>query len=282
MKLILAAVICVSLSGCATQIKNARTENVKVSGNCGMCETMIEEVGNIKKIASVDWDQTTKMAKIIYDTTKTSQDEILKRISLAGYDNEKYLAPDAAYAELHGCCKYEREFKPGTKVEPSTETVEDHSTHNNDTDNPAEVTSQLKPLFDTYFALKDALVQTNGTIAAAKAKELVDAISAVNMGAMPVEEHNAFMKVMKNLIFDAEHIAETKDPEHQRGHFATLSKNMYTLVKFLDSESPLYYQHCPMYDDGKGANWLSKESSIKNPYYGSKMLSCGKTVETIK
>jgi hypothetical protein len=37
-----------------------------------------------------------------------------------------------------------------------------------------------------------------------------------------------------------------------------------------------------MYNDGKGANWLSKESAIKNPYYGSQMLSCGKTVETIK
>jgi hypothetical protein len=30
------------------------------------------------------------------------------------------------------------------------------------------------------------------------------------------------------------------------------------------------------------ANWLSKENTVKNPYYGSQMLSCGKTVETIK
>jgi len=37
-----------------------------------------------------------------------------------------------------------------------------------------------------------------------------------------------------------------------------------------------------MDNDGKGANWLSKESSIKNPYYGSKMMRCGSTVETIK
>jgi hypothetical protein len=37
-----------------------------------------------------------------------------------------------------------------------------------------------------------------------------------------------------------------------------------------------------MFNDGKGANWLSKENAIKNPYYGSSMLSCGKTTETIK
>jgi hypothetical protein len=30
------------------------------------------------------------------------------------------------------------------------------------------------------------------------------------------------------------------------------------------------------------ANWLSKENAVKNPYYGSQMLTCGKTVETIK
>jgi hypothetical protein len=30
------------------------------------------------------------------------------------------------------------------------------------------------------------------------------------------------------------------------------------------------------------ANWLSKEKEVKNPYYGSKMMNCGKTIETIK
>ena len=57
---------------------------------------------------------------------------------------------------------------------------------------------------------------------------------------------------------------------------------MYELIKVSRPAETVYYQHCPMADDGKGANWLSKESAIKNPYYGSQMLSCGKTVETIK
>jgi hypothetical protein len=61
-----------------------------------------------------------------------------------------------------------------------------------------------------------------------------------------------------------------------------LSKNMYTLMKASNLEKPVYYQHCPMYNDGNGANWISKENVVKNPYYGSQMLSCGKVVETIK
>ena len=47
-------------------------------------------------------------------------------------------------------------------------------------------------------------------------------------------------------------------------------------------KNAIYYQHCPMANDGKGANWLSKEEEIKNPYFGSMMLSCGKTIETLK
>ena len=87
---------------------------------------------------------------------------------------------------------------------------------------------------------------------------------------------------MKDLAFDAEHIAKTKDITRQRDHFMRLSKNMYELIKVSKQETPVYYQHCPMANKGKGANWLSKENVIKNPYYGSQMLTCGSTVETIK
>ena len=39
------------------------------------------------------------MATLTYDPSKTNQDEVLKRIALAGYDKEKFLAPDDVYAE---------------------------------------------------------------------------------------------------------------------------------------------------------------------------------------
>jgi hypothetical protein len=142
--------------------------------------------------------------------------------------------------------------------------------------------SQLKAVFDNYFAVKDALVKTDGNTSSTKAKELLTAINAVKMDKLTTEEHTVWMKVMKDLAFDTEHIEETKDAGHQRDHFTSLSKNMYALIKVSKQETTIYYQNCPMYNDGKGANWLSKESTIKNPYYGSQMLSCGKTVETIK
>lgn len=167
------------------------------------------------------------------------------------------------------------------------ETIDDHSNHNHGgaTDKPIETkqgVNQLSAVFENYFALKDALVKSDGNLASAKAKELLNALNAVQMGKLSNEEHTVWMKVMKDLKFDTEHIEETKYVGHQRDHFNTLSDNMYQLLKVTKQETPTYYQHCPMANNGKGANWLSKENAVKNPYYGSAMLTCGKTVETIE
>ena len=290
-KILMAITVLLSFTACNAQIKNAKTESVKIYGNCGMCETTIEKAGNKKKIAKVDWNKDTKMATITYDAKKTNQDEILKRIALSGYDSDKFLAPDDVYAKLPGCCQYDRVKKVVAKIEtPKVEAkVDDHSGHNHSTttttEKPVEVkqeVNQLKAVFDNYFAVKDALVKTDGNKSSAKAKELLTAINTVKMDKLTTEEHTVWMKIMKDLTFDAEHIADTKDASHQRDHFMSLSKNMYALIKVSKTETPTYYQFCPMANDGKGANWLSKENAVKNPYYGSQMLSCGKTVETIK
>ncbi len=278
-KLLMAMCVSLSFTACNAQIKNAKTTTVKIYGNCGMCESTIEKAGNIKKVAEVDWNKDTKLASITYDSTKTNQDEILKRIALAGYDSDKFLAPDDVYAKLPECCLYERVNKPVAKAEPKTET-HDHSSHTASTE--MQEVNQLKSVFENYFALKDALVKSDGNLASAKAKELLNALNAVQMNKLSNEEHTVWMKVMKDLIFDTEHIEETKDVGHQRDHFNTLSDNMYQLLKVSKQETTTYYQHCPMANKGKGANWLSKENAIKNPYYGSQMLTCGSTVETIK
>ncbi|MEX0995840.1 MAG: DUF3347 domain-containing protein [Flavobacteriaceae bacterium] len=283
-KILIAITVLLSLTAVNAQIKNATTESVKIYGNCGMCESTIEKAGNLKKIAQVDWNKDTKIATLTYDTSKTNQEEILKRIALAGYDSDQFLAPDDVYNKLPGCCQYDRVNK--TEM-TKTETMEDHSMHNhNETkDKPTETkqeVNQLKVVFDNYFALKDALVKSDGNLASTKAAALLASIKAVEMGKLSTEEHTVWMKVMKDLAFDTEHIEETKDAGHQRDHFNTLSDNVYKLLKVSNYEQPVYYQHCPMANGGKGANWLSKENAVKNPYYGSQMLSCGKTVETIE
>lgn len=267
------------------QIKNAKTETVKIYGNCGMCKATIEKAGNLNKIASVEWNKDTKMATLTYDSGKTNQDEILKRIALAGYDSEKFLAPDDVYAKLSGCCQYSRELKPVAKSnDAGMDMKNQHANHNEmattkTTD--AQNLPQLKTVFDNYFSVKDALVKTDAGTSSTKAADLVKAIKAVEMAKLSTKEHSVWMKVMKDLTANAEKIAASKNVAQQRETFVLLSNNMYELAKVSKQEIPVYYQHCPMYNNGKGANWLSKEEAVKNPYYGSQMLTCGKVVEMI-
>jgi hypothetical protein len=286
--LIVLSVVLSVTSGHA-QIKNPQTKTVKIFGNCDMCKTAIENAGNIKNTANVNWNKDTQMAEITYDSQKTNRDEILKRIALAGYDNDQFLTPDSAYAQLPECCKYERLNKepamamaesklememPESKMEmnmTSSEKYTDMAMSEMEEPNP------LDAVFINYFSIKDALVKTNATTATAKASELLNAIEALKIESLKTEAQTAVTKVLPSIMDAAKSISVTKDIAKQREKFKVLSKNMHEIITFYSSTETLYYQYCPMQD----ANWFSKDMTIKNPYYGSQMLSCGSTVETI-
>lgn len=286
--IVLSAVLSIT-SGFA-QIKNQKTETVKIFGNCDACKASIEKAGNLKNVAKVTWNEDSKMAELSFDSKKTTRDEILKRIALAGYDSDEYLAPDSAYAQLAECCKYERQNKqptiamdhtkmdmdmPESKMEMTTPSSENHT----DMAMPKIMgTNPLDALFNSYFGVKDALVKTNPTAAAAKSSELLVALKALKIESLKAEEQTAINALMPSLMVVSKSISENKDIGRQRETFKVLSKNMHELLPFYKADETLYYQYCPMQD----ANWLSKDKTIKNPYYGSQMLSCGSTVETIE
>lgn len=284
--LMLIAVALISTTECKSQIDNAKTETVKIFGNCGMCETTIEKAADKNKISKADWSEETKMATITYDSNKTTLNAVLKNIALAGYDNQSFIAPDEAYNKLPGCCKYDREKKQMAVT--STNNIATPMLNNakqeqdGNINNASQAPNQLKIMFNNYFSLKDELVKTDGNSASAKAKELQTAINGVKMDKLSMDVHNVWMKTLNDLKEDAEFISGTKDISRQRDHFMRLSKNMYDLIKVAKLDETIYYQFCPMANKGKGANWLSKENGIKNPYYGSQMLTCGNVVKTIK
>ncbi|KAF2514237.1 DUF3347 domain-containing protein [Flavobacterium foetidum] len=140
------------------------------------------------------------------------------------------------------------------------------------------VASELQSVFDNYFGVKDALIKSDAKSASAKAATLLTAINAVKMDKLKSNEHTVWMKVVKKLTADAKAISSNTDIKKQRESFKSLSKNTYDLMKVSNPDQAVYKQYCPMAD----ADWLSKEKAVKNPYYGSSMLTCGNVVETIK
>jgi len=134
-----------------------------------------------------------------------------------------------------------------------------------------EKVAVVSPL-QAYYDVKDALVSSNASLAGTKATVLINVIKAS-------EKINASKVLRDKILFDAEHIAGSKDIEHQRDYFTSLSTNFYALVKAVKlNDKPVYYVYCPM----KKSYWLSESEVIKNPYYGNKMLTCGKVAEVLK
>ena len=139
-----------------------------------------------------------------------------------------------------------------------------------------DVNSQT--ILNDYFNLKDALVADDN----AKAKEL-GATLATSLGKLDISKFtDAQQSELKDIIEDAtehaEHISESPIA-HQREHFKVLSKDITDMVAITGTQVKLYEQFCPMYDGGSA--WLSMSKDIKNPYYGSKMLNCGKVQKEI-
>jgi Protein of unknown function (DUF3347) len=139
-------------------------------------------------------------------------------------------------------------------------------------------TSSLSQWLGLYFGLKDALVTGDAASAANKAGALLKAIDNTDIKALSAEEQKALSVLQPKLDYDARHISEVQDIDHQREHFASLSLNMYKLAKTTRlSAQPIYKDYCPM----RKAFWLSSDAAIRNPYFGSQMLTCGQVKETL-
>ena len=134
-----------------------------------------------------------------------------------------------------------------------------------------------------YLILKNALANDNAKEAATAGKAVKEALQKIDTSSLTADQKNVFYDVKDDMQEHAEHIGSNGDKiEHQREHFELLSNDLYDLIKVIRSDRTLFKDHCPMYNDGKGANWLSEVKEIKNPYLGKKMPTCGTVKEEIK
>jgi uncharacterized protein YhaN len=151
------------------------------------------------------------------------------------------------------------------------------NTSNDMMDSNSQNSDAQKVLAD-YMALKDALVETNKDKAAKAGNKLNNTLSEFDVSSFTAEQQKELKDIIADAKEHAEHIGKS-EMDHQREHFKTLSKDITDMVAITGTENTLYQQFCPMYDGGSA--WLSMNKDIKNPYYGSKMLKCGKVQKEI-
>lgn len=141
----------------------------------------------------------------------------------------------------------------------------------------------IKGIVSSYLQLKNAFTEDNSDAAAKAGKSIETALNNFDKTNLTADQKKKFEDIEVDAKEHAEHIGKNNgNIAHQREHFELLSKDIYDLVKDFGPGQALYKDFCPMYNNGKGAFWLSETKEIKNPYFGKSMPSCGKIKEEIK
>ncbi|GAA4764117.1 MULTISPECIES: DUF3347 domain-containing protein [Flavobacterium] len=200
--------------------------------------------------------------------------------------------PEVTGKKGEKCSKCGMELtEPVVQKEPSHDHSDGTHDHNdNSTVEPKVVeTTQTSStpfstngIIDDYLKIKNALTKDDANGAAKAGKTLYKTFNSINTTSLTASQKKEYLDIADDAKEHAEHIGDNAGKiDHQREHFAILSKDINDLIKLLGSNKKLYQDHCPMYDDGKGAIWISESKEIKNPYYGSKMLTCGSLKKTL-
>jgi len=138
--------------------------------------------------------------------------------------------------------------------------------------------AKAEAILNDYFNLKDALVNDNNGKAKELGNTLAKSLKAFDASNYSDNEQSELKDIIEDATEHAEHIGES-DIKHQREHFKILSKDVTDMVAITGTDKKLYEQFCPMYDGGTA--WLSTKEEVRNPYYGSQMLKCGKVQREI-
>lgn len=141
---------------------------------------------------------------------------------------------------------------------------------------------KINSLITIYLSLKDDLVDDNFENAKSQYLKLIDEWQNTDWKTLPDEVQVSFEALREEDFLSRKIIDKTATIEKLRNPlFYDLSNVMIGIIEAYNPlEKTIYVQHCPMANNDKGADWLSLEKNIKNPYYGASMLTCGEVTDT--
>lgn len=142
--------------------------------------------------------------------------------------------------------------------------------------------NQLQKVVASYLELKEEFVLSN----ADKTNEIISSFNT-SLGKVDMKllkepvAHQIWMRLLKEIKSSVVLMSSSKEIAEQRNAFIQLSSVMIHSVKAFGINKKIYNQFCPMANNDNGANWLSFQENIKNPYFGDTMLTCGNVEGTI-
>ncbi len=148
---------------------------------------------------------------------------------------------------------------------------------------PEPFRSNLEKLFHIYFDLKNSLADDAPEEARNHGQKLKEQLTTIGIHSLEGEHHMFWMDRYEEMEESVEKLVDASDKEEMRVHFEPLSEAFIETARTLGAIGQTWYvSFCPMYDDDRGAYWLSEFEEIKNPYFGDMMLRCGEVRETLR
>lgn len=146
---------------------------------------------------------------------------------------------------------------------------------------PAQIRRQVDFITEHYLGLQGLFAADKTSDVARHALGIVDAAESLAklLGRDGTAHPAELMSAVEELHTAALRIRGTEIAS-DRAHFGELSEAMRTMLKYYRPDRArwpaLYIFHCPM----AKVDWIQSRAKPANPYYGFKMLDCGKLVET--
>ena len=176
----------------------------------------------------------------------------------------------------------------GNKGKPAADKAMVVKTHSDAFNNAVD------SILNQYLLVKDAFVEADTAAVKTATVRFINALNALDMTELNKDKKAVFATAqasVNDVKLNAESLLKQNNITEMRKDFSMMTDMMYpSFFKSINYEGTLLYlQNCPMAFDGdKGANWLSAEAAILNPYLGKNdptykagMLRCGEVKDSV-
>jgi hypothetical protein len=144
--------------------------------------------------------------------------------------------------------------------------------------------SSFEQLLNSYYALKESFVKEDTAAITKNGNTLIAACDSLKLQELKIDKDilASAKQNAENIAAEVKGILGEKNMEEQRKDFHLISNDVYSLIRTVRYDKQIiYFQHCPMAFDNKGADWLSASNEILNPYMPKKMLDCGTNKDSV-
>lgn len=155
--------------------------------------------------------------------------------------------------------------------------------------------TSIERAMGAYHNIKNSFVDADTARVKNFTREFIHLMDSIPLAELKTDSAMIFetaSATVSDIKSNAQSLLQQTDITEMRKDFSSVTEQLYpAFFKSINYEGEkLYLQHCPMaFDGNKGANWISNQVEIVNPYLGKNhpkykgtMLHCGEIMDTIK